>query len=92
MANKARMALDVYWKWERTWVKELQIHSQRVTIWQWLRIFDLMRSLHPSPMIARSDILDQDSSPYAIQDIDDSESPDANDTGSDVEVNLLRDL
>ena len=34
----------------------------------------------------------QDSSPYTIQDIDDSELSDANDTGSDVEVNLLRDL
>jgi hypothetical protein len=34
----------------------------------------------------------QDSSPYTIQDIDDSELSGANDTGSDVEVNLLRDL
>ena len=41
----------------------------------------------------RPRVLDhQDSSPYTIQDINDSDLSDANDTGSDVEVNLLRDL
>ena len=43
-------------------------------------------------MRARSYAFDMDSSPYTIQDIDTSELSDANDTGSDVEVNLLRDL
>lgn len=94
----------------------MQIHSQRVTIWQWLTILDLMYHSNPVPrfsasldsrgvyvlnapsfrtwsMRGRTSVFDhQDSSPYTIQDIDDSDLSDANDTGSDVEVNLLRDL
>ena len=117
MACRVKMAMNVYWSWEKQWVKAMQIHSQRVTIWQWLNILDLMYHSNPVPRFSasldsrgvyvlhaptwrswsmrmdRTWVFDhQDSSPYTIQDIDDSELSDANDTGSDVEVNLLRDL
>jgi hypothetical protein len=113
------MAMNVYWSWEKQWVKDMQIHPQRVTIWQWLNILDLFGPFLANPVPRFSASLDsrgvyvlkaptwrtwsrrmdrtwvfdhQDSSPYTIQDIDDSELSGANDTGSDVEVNLLRDL
>ena len=115
MERRAKTAMDVYWTWEIEWVKAMQIHSQKVTIWQWLGILDAMCHSNPAPHFsvsldsrgvyvlnahsfrvlsgrARSYAFDMDSSPYTIQDIDTSELSDANDTGSDVEVNLLRDL
>ena len=119
MESRVKMAMDVYWNWEKEWVKAMQKHSQKVTIWQWLSILDTMYHSNPAPnfsfnldsegayvlhapsfrivsMRARSyafDNFEQNSSPYTIQDIDDgSLSGMANDTDSDVEVNLLRDL
>ena len=116
--ERAKMAMDVYWTWEKEWVKAMQIHSQRVSIWQWIDILDVMHNSSPAArfsvsldsrgvyvlhapsfrivsMRARSyafDNFEQNSSPYTIQDIDDGSLSDANDTDSDVEVNLLRDL
>ena len=49
-------------------------------------------SLRNVSTLGRSYAFDQDSSSYTIQDIDTSELSDANELGSDVEVNLLRDL
>jgi hypothetical protein len=119
MECRVKMAMEVYWKWEKEWVKDMQIHAQRVTIWQWIDILDLMYHSNPVPRFTAS--LDSrgvyqlnaptwktwsmrhldrtwafdnegSNSPYTIQDINDSDLSDANDTGSDVEVNLLRDL
>jgi hypothetical protein len=117
MQSKARMAMDVYWTWEKEWVREFQIHSQRFSFWHWRDILDIMYLTRGVPRfnvsidsrgvyvlhaptwrswsmrMDRTWVFDhQDSSPYTIQDIDTSEWSDANDTGSDVEVNLLRDL
>ena len=115
MQSNARKAMDVYWTWEKEWVKELQIHSQRFSFWHWRDILDIMCCARGVPrftvsidsrgvyvlraptfrslsMRGRSYAFDMDSSPYTIRDIDTSELSDANELGSDVEVNLLRDL
>ena len=54
MACRAKMAMNVYWSWEKQWVKDMQIHSQRVTIWQWLSILDLMYHSNPVPRFSAS--------------------------------------
>ena len=45
----AKMAMHIYWTWEKEWVKALQVHAQRVTIWQWLKIFDRLYQSDPAP-------------------------------------------
>lgn len=42
MQCHAKMAMEVYWTWEKEWVSSLQRHSQQVTIWKWLHILDRM--------------------------------------------------
>ena len=54
MACRVKMAMNVYWSWEKEWVKDMQIHSQRVTIWQWLKILDLMYHSNPVPRFSAS--------------------------------------
>ena len=44
----AKMAMDIYWTWEKEWVKALQKHSQRVNIWQWQNIFDRLYQSDPA--------------------------------------------
>ena len=49
MESRVKMAMDVYWNWEKEWVKAMQKHSQKVTIWQWLSILDTMYHSNPAP-------------------------------------------